>query len=103
MSPGIARKAMALLAHATLEKEKEAEPLEIILKLLVARYDYQVIAEKLFISPNTVRKHIGNVYQKLHVNSKVQAIWLAMKKGWVLRLRSLKKLWHYAHGYKYPR
>ena len=54
-----------------------------ILKLLVEGYDFRGTAEKLFISPNTVRKHIGNIYQKLHINSKAQAIRLAMKKRWI--------------------
>ena len=90
MSPGIARKALALLSRATLEKRDHTTgPYEIsdremeILRLLVAGHDYRAISERLFISPNTVRKHIGNVYQKLHINSKAQAIRLAMKKGWV--------------------
>ena len=54
-----------------------------ILKLLVEGYDFRGTAEKLSISPNTVRKHIGNIYQKLHINSKAQAIRLAVKKRWI--------------------
>jgi len=90
MSPGIARKALSMLSRATLQSHQEsAEAAAIseremeILKWLVNGLDYKAIAERLIISPNTVRKHIGNIYQKLHVNSKAQAIRLAMKKGWV--------------------
>lgn len=91
MSPGIARKALALLSKATISK-KEIEPPEQreisaremeILKLVVVGLDYKAIAEKLSLSGHTVRKHIGNLYLKLHVHSKVQAIRLAVKKGWV--------------------
>ena len=90
MSPGIARKVLALLSKATVEEKKTDEhPTEIseremeILKLQVNGLEYKAIAEQLFISPNTVRKHIDNIYQKLHINSKAQAIRLAMKKRWV--------------------
>lgn len=89
MSPGIARKALTLLSKATVER-KPAEPVsEIseremeILQSLVNGLDYKGIANKLNLSPHTVRKHIGNIYTKLHVNSKAQAIRLAMKKNWV--------------------
>lgn len=90
MSPGIARKALGLLSKAQMpESTLTNVPEEIsqreleILKWLVNGLDYKAIAEKLFISPHTVRKHIGNIYQKLHVNSKAQAIRLVMKKRWV--------------------
>lgn len=53
-----------------------------VLKLMVDGCDYKVVAEKLFISPHTVRKHIANIYEKLHVCSKVDAVKIAMKKGW---------------------
>ena len=37
------------------------------------------IAEALYISIFTVRKHIANIYEKLHVNSSSQVISLAYK------------------------
>ena len=90
MSPGIARKALQMLSRAQLPQQaKNTKPDEIsereleVLKQLVNGLEYKAIAEKLFISPNTVRKHIDNIYQKLHINSKAQAIRLAMKKRWV--------------------
>jgi DNA-binding NarL/FixJ family response regulator len=90
MSPGIARKALSLLSKADVPVSLTSNPPEEIsqreleiLKYLVNGFDYKAIAEKLFISPHTVRKHIGNIYHKLQVNSKAQAIRLAMKKRWV--------------------
>lgn len=89
MSPGIARKAFAILSKANLSEKSHEDQADLsnremeILKLLVEGYDFRGTAEKLSISPNTVRKHIGNIYQKLHINSKAQAIRLAMKKRWI--------------------
>lgn len=57
------------------EREKE------ILQLLSNGDDYKEIGGKLFISPNTVKKHTINIYQKLHVNSKAQALRIAYTKG----------------------
>jgi len=50
-----------------------------ILEQLAAGRNYQEIAENLFISPSTVRKHIENIYQKLQVHNKVEAVQLALR------------------------
>jgi DNA-binding NarL/FixJ family response regulator len=60
--------------HLT-EREKE------ILQLLSQGLEYKEIAARINISPNTVKKHSINVYQKLHVNSKAQALRIAYTKG----------------------
>jgi DNA-binding CsgD family transcriptional regulator len=39
-----------------------------------------LIAETLYISPQTVRNHIKNIYEKLQVHSKAQAVAKAMKE-----------------------
>lgn len=52
-----------------------------ILVLLSQGLDYKEIGSKLTISPNTVKKHTINIYQKLHVNSKAQALRIAYTKG----------------------
>lgn len=88
MSPRIARKALNLLMNATVEFPKKEESIlserEMeILKGLVDGLDYRAVAEKLFISPLTVRTHITNIYRKLHVTSKTQAVKLAIKNRWV--------------------
>lgn len=51
-----------------------------VLECLQQGLDYNKTAEKLFISPFTVRKHIENIYRKLQVNNKVQAIQKAASK-----------------------
>ena len=45
-----------------------------VLSLLAKGKTYSHIASDLFISKTTVRTHIRNIYQKLHVNSKAEAI-----------------------------
>jgi DNA-binding NarL/FixJ family response regulator len=45
-----------------------------ILSLLAKGHLYKEIADQLHISINTVRVHIQNVYEKLHVHSRSQAI-----------------------------
>lgn len=50
---------------------------------MVEGLDYKKIAGRLFISPFTVRTHTSKIYEKLHVNSKAQAISLAHKYRWV--------------------
>jgi DNA-binding NarL/FixJ family response regulator len=90
MSPAIARKTIDLLrqlpsqsdtniseSHQLSEREME------ILRELVSGKDYRTIGEKLFISKLTVRKHVSNIYDKLHVNSRAQVIHLAHKKKWI--------------------
>ncbi len=88
MSPSIARKALNLLTSAKREDTAEVNTTlsdrEMdILKGLVKGLDYKKIAEELFISPFTVRTHISNIYEKLHVTSKIQAVKLAIKNKWV--------------------
>jgi two-component system, NarL family, response regulator LiaR len=50
--------------------ERELE----ILDFLAHGYRYKEIAEKLFLSIETVRTHIKNIYAKLHVNSRTNAL-----------------------------
>jgi len=54
---------------------------EEILALLVEGMNYNIIAEKLYISLDTVRNHIRHIYEKLHVHSKSQAVVKAIKNG----------------------
>lgn len=51
-----------------------------ILKFVVDGMTYQTIAEKIDISPNTVRKHIQNIYQKLQVTSKAEVVGKAINE-----------------------
>ncbi len=52
-----------------------------ILRLMVEAFDYKAIAEKAFISYETVRTHVKNIYKKLHVTSRSEAVMKAIQQG----------------------
>ena len=90
MSPLIAKKALSMIKTGVPEEskkeiidygltEREIEVLEHLSKGL----SYEQIADNLFISYGTVRKHVENTYRKLKVNNRIEAIDKA-KKGGVL-------------------
>ncbi len=51
-----------------------------VLKMLSKGLNYKEVAEDLFLSPHTVKTHIKNIYSKLHVNSRAEAIYKAIKQ-----------------------
>ena len=51
-----------------------------ILKCLVDGDSYKMIADHCDISIGTVRSHISNIYKKLHINSKSEAVAKAIKE-----------------------
>jgi DNA-binding NarL/FixJ family response regulator len=51
-----------------------------VLNLLASGNNYQQIADQLFISVDTVRHHIKNIYKKLHVHSQSEAVAKAIRK-----------------------
>jgi len=59
------------------EREKE------ILRWVAAGLQNKEIAQKLGISLATVRNHIHNILEKLDVHSKLEAVSLAFRQGWV--------------------
>lgn len=50
-----------------------------LLKLLVEGHNYVTAAEKLNISYNTIKFHVRNIYDKLQVHSKSEAVAIAMR------------------------
>jgi DNA-binding NarL/FixJ family response regulator len=88
MSPSIAKKVLQFFSHKNVilvipelndyqlsEREKE------ILLLMVEGHNYKTIAEKAFISYETVRTHVKRIYKKLHVASRSEAIMKARQQG----------------------
>lgn len=79
MSSQIARKVIGQFQNQEPRGgNKELEKLSVreqeILNYLSKGYRYKEIAAMLFVSIETVRKHIHNIYDKLHVNSRTDAL-----------------------------
>lgn len=81
MNVSVAKKALAFFSansfsnlplsdeeHNLSQREKE------ILLLMAEGLDYKSIADKVFISYDTVRTHVKHIYKKLHVNSRSEAV-----------------------------
>lgn len=81
MSPAIARKVLNYFSNYYSPKDEYnlSERESQVLEKLVAGLSYKMIAGELFISIDTVRTHIKNIYLKLHVNSKSEAVVKALK------------------------
>ncbi len=94
MSPAIAMKTLQILrkqevAGQKTEVYKSPDDFNLtkreieILEKIAAGLTYNQIADQLFISAKTARKHIENIYQKLQVHSKLDAVAMAQKNKWV--------------------
>jgi DNA-binding NarL/FixJ family response regulator len=92
MSPAIARKALNMLSKSNPSTKANTGESEVdsvlslrekeILQHTIKGADAKRIAEILDISVLTVRKHIANIYSRLHVNSKAQVMHLAHERKW---------------------
>lgn len=81
MNPSIAMKTLKLLRNPIdIQNPRDQEEISLsnreveVLEQLSKGLSYTVIAEHLFLSPSTVRKHIENIYKKLQVHSKIEAV-----------------------------
>lgn len=54
-----------------------------VLKLAALGKSNKEIADELFLSIRTVESHVGHIFNKLGVNSRTEAVILALKRGWV--------------------
>jgi DNA-binding NarL/FixJ family response regulator len=86
MSPDVARRVVSLFRkfappesaeyHLTTQETQ-------ILKLLADGHHYKTAAIELGISTNTVSFHLKNIYEKLQVHSKTEAVAKALREGLV--------------------
>jgi len=88
LSPMVAKKMLGFFANKNVilvapgsidfqlsEREKE------LLQMIVKGDNYKAIAEKAYISYETVRTHVKNIYKKLHVTSRSEAVMKAIQHG----------------------
>lgn len=81
MSPSIAYKTLQLLRNPNpIKVKKKVETFSLsnreieVLELLSKGKTYNAIAQSLFLSEGTIRKHVENTYKKLKVHNKVAAL-----------------------------
>lgn len=80
MSPGVAKKVLQAFHKKIPYQEFDLSKREKqVLQMLVDGYTYKKIAGECFISMDTVRTHLKNIYTKLQVNSGKEAIAKALK------------------------
>lgn len=71
-----------LLTYLT-QREEE------VLDLLTQGITYKGVAGKLFISETTVKTHVNNIFQKLQVNDRTQAVLYAINNGFTNKRKAL--------------
>ena len=83
MSSNIARKVVASFVHMGKENtliESLSDREKMVLDNLAKGLIGKEVADILQISSGTVRKHVQNIYKKLHVNTRVEAVNLYLKR-----------------------
>jgi len=89
IDPGVMRKAFPYIGRQEISNEKSALRLGLsqrelqILELIVDGKSNREIAETIYLSLDTVKSHMKNVYQKLGVHSRTQAVKTAIQEGLV--------------------
>ncbi len=85
MSPSIATKVLKMVQSPAASSKDYSFNLTVreneVLTCLVKGMSYKLIADACFISIDTVRGHIRNIYEKLHVHSKSEAVAKAIRKN----------------------
>ncbi|HEY2153159.1 MAG TPA: response regulator transcription factor [Vicinamibacterales bacterium] len=82
VSPEVARRMIALFRdfHPRQRSDNELTPHEVrVLRLLVDGHNYKTAAVELNVSVNTIAFHMKQIYEKLHVHSKSEAVAKALR------------------------
>lgn len=86
LHPEIAKKLMrefADPARSTLQRDDLTEREQEVLSLIAQGMSNREIAERLVLSPKTVKTHVSNILSKLHLADRTQAAIYALRQGWV--------------------
>ena len=88
MSTSVAKRVLSffsnknvILIAPTSEDYKLTNREKELLNMMIDGDDFKSIAEKAFISYDTVRTHVRNIYQKLHVANRTEAVMKAIQQG----------------------
>ena len=88
LHPAIARKVLDRLTTSGHEMRGAVSPQDLseremeVLKLAATGISNQEIAKRLFLSRRTVQAHLVNIFRKLDVGSRTEAILQALRRGW---------------------
>jgi NarL family two-component system response regulator LiaR len=86
LHPVVARRVIDRMASPAKSKTEVVETLSEremeVLKLAATGVSNKEIAHQLFLSPRTVQVHLGNIFNKLGVASRTEAILYGLKRGW---------------------
>jgi DNA-binding NarL/FixJ family response regulator len=89
LHPSVARKVLNRFAGVS-SKPRERKSLEVlteremeVLKLVTKGLSNKDIADELCLSVRTVQGHLANIFNKLRVGSRTEAVVHALKEGWV--------------------
>jgi DNA-binding NarL/FixJ family response regulator len=93
LDPAVAHKVVRQLADGRprLRRERTTEgpdrltdrELEVLEVIAQGKASNREIAEALVISERTVQTHLSNIFSKMKVNSRTEAVLAALRKGWV--------------------
>jgi DNA-binding NarL/FixJ family response regulator len=89
LHPAIAQKIFSRLGSGKRPPQDKAQETELseremeILKLAARGMSNQDIAARLFLSRRTVQAHLANIFRKIKVGSRSEAVLQAMRKGWL--------------------
>ena len=88
LHPAIARKVLNRLSTSGYEPGRTAPPQDLsereieILRLAAKGMGNQEIAKRLFLSRRTIQSHLVNIFRKMDVGSRTEAILQALRRGW---------------------
>jgi NarL family two-component system response regulator LiaR len=89
LHPTIAQKVFSRLGFSGSQAPAAAQEAELseremeILKLAARGMSNQDIAAQLYLSRRTVQAHLANIFRKMDVGSRTEAVLQAMRKGWL--------------------
>ncbi|HYN88375.1 MAG TPA: response regulator transcription factor, partial [Ardenticatenaceae bacterium] len=88
LDPAVARKVVQQVKSGGRPKQQEAyesltEREQEVLKLLAEGKTNKEIADALIISDRTVQTHLSNIFSKMDVSSRTEAVLVAIRRGWL--------------------